>query len=310
MKLLLTGAGGYLGGQTAMALTERGHEVICLDRRPRENVYPEGLASRSSLTYVRGDVRDTNLVKHLMRGVDACAHLAFVVGGPACNRNPDLATALAREGTGAVVSAAGNRLVVLASTDAVYSDSVTGHCGEDAAVVAASLYGQLKIEAEEKIRVAKHWAVLRFPSHFGLSVAEGSMRDDLLVHCFVRDIAKVGVLEIAEPETVRTLIEVRDAASALCHALLHRGPVGNGTYNVSSGSWTKKQIGEVVAAVSGGRVRFVERLGSAQGVAKRDFTLDCSRIRSSGWSPTRGLRQGIADLWRYYAARFQDQTPE
>jgi len=230
--------------------------------------------------------------------------LAFIVGGPACKRNPDHAMALAREGTDAVVSAVGERPLVLASTDAVYSDSVTGLCGEDAELSAASLYGQLKIEAEEKVKAVKSSVVLRYPSHFGVAVADGSMRDDLLVHCFVRDMAESGVLEVAEPDAFRTFIEVHDAASALCHVLLYGESKGRGTaYNVASGAWTKRVVGQTVAEVSGGRVRFVVHLESLQGLAKRNFTLDCGRIRSLGWTPARSLHQGVQDLWKYYAAR-------
>lgn len=69
MKVLVTGASGLLGGQTALALAARGDEVTVLQRRPA------GLGLREVL----GDVSDPAAVGRAVEGQEAVLHLAAKV---------------------------------------------------------------------------------------------------------------------------------------------------------------------------------------------------------------------------------------
>ncbi|WP_426517983.1 NAD-dependent epimerase/dehydratase family protein [Diaminobutyricibacter sp. McL0618] len=70
MKVLVTGASGFLGRAVASALAARGDDVRTLQRRPSGVV---GVAD------VRGDVTDTASVRAAVEGVDAIVHLAAKV---------------------------------------------------------------------------------------------------------------------------------------------------------------------------------------------------------------------------------------
>ncbi|MGO4533570.1 NAD-dependent epimerase/dehydratase family protein [Leifsonia sp. 2MCAF36] len=70
MKVLVTGASGFLGGAVASALVARGDEVRTLQRRP------SGVAGADD---VRGDVTDAVRVRAAVEGVDAVVHLAAKV---------------------------------------------------------------------------------------------------------------------------------------------------------------------------------------------------------------------------------------
>lgn len=66
MKIVITGAAGYIGSQTCKTLTLAGHEVIGVDRhKPRHDYYT-----------VFHDDRDYNDIQDLLLGVDACVHIA------------------------------------------------------------------------------------------------------------------------------------------------------------------------------------------------------------------------------------------
>ena len=69
MRVLVTGASGMLGGETAQALLARGHDVTVLQRRPA------GLACRQVL----GDIADPAPVRRAVAGQDAVIHLAAKV---------------------------------------------------------------------------------------------------------------------------------------------------------------------------------------------------------------------------------------
>ena len=71
--ILLTGATGYVGGRLLRALEEAGRRVRCLVLDSRS------LSSRVSPTteIVQGDVRDLDLLRVMMRGVDTAYYLVY-----------------------------------------------------------------------------------------------------------------------------------------------------------------------------------------------------------------------------------------
>jgi NADH dehydrogenase len=75
VKVLLTGATGFVGNEIAGRLLEAGHEVTALVRPvsgPRTGAIPQGVAVAS------GDVQGPDLEKHLA-GADAVIHLAGII---------------------------------------------------------------------------------------------------------------------------------------------------------------------------------------------------------------------------------------
>lgn len=114
MKVLVTGASGMLGRETAQALTARGDDVTVLQRRP------SGLGLREVLA----DVADRDAVSAAVRGHDAVVHLAAkvnVVGRWAEYERVNV------QGTAAVVDAARRagvtRLVHVSSPSVAHAGS-------------------------------------------------------------------------------------------------------------------------------------------------------------------------------------------
>lgn len=81
MNILLTGGAGYIGSHAAVVLTEAGHQVVILDNfcnsQPSVLKRLEKILGRV-VTCLEGDIRDTRLVKKVLRDyqIDAVMHLA------------------------------------------------------------------------------------------------------------------------------------------------------------------------------------------------------------------------------------------
>ena len=122
MRILLTGAAGFIGSAIADTLTSRGHEIVALDA-----LLPQahGVPPETGHPLVRGDVRDGELVRELLRGVDAVCHQAAMVGhGVDPSDMPDYA-AHNDLGTAVLLAAmheTGVRRLVLASSMVVYGE--------------------------------------------------------------------------------------------------------------------------------------------------------------------------------------------
>lgn len=95
MRILLTGAAGFIGFHTAQKLLDRGDEVVGLDNL---NAYYDPtlkearlkiLQERKGFSFIRGDILDRATVAKAMAGVDRVCHLAALAGVRYAFDHPD-----------------------------------------------------------------------------------------------------------------------------------------------------------------------------------------------------------------------------
>lgn len=81
MKILLTGANGYIGKRLLPLLVEQQHEVVCLVRDPRRFELPDTLKARVEV--VQGDLLQPHTLQHLPTDIDAAYYLVHSMGSGA-----------------------------------------------------------------------------------------------------------------------------------------------------------------------------------------------------------------------------------
>lgn len=150
MKVLLTGANGHLGSNTARALIERGHAVVAFVR-PTADL--RGLTSLQ-LTYAQGVVTDAKALTTAAEGCDAIIHCAAVYNlwakDPATIEQPALV------GTQNIINAAKTagvkRLVYTSSSWAIglTDDPAKPLTAADWNEQAHNPYGRAKVTSERK----------------------------------------------------------------------------------------------------------------------------------------------------------------
>ncbi len=122
MRVLLTGAAGFIGSQVRRVLANAGHEVVAVDLMLAA---AHGPAAPPPVGVERVDVRNPAALDDRLTGIDVVCHQAAVVGAgvsaqdaPAYASHNDLGTAVLL----AAMSRAGCRRMVLASSMVVYGE--------------------------------------------------------------------------------------------------------------------------------------------------------------------------------------------
>ncbi len=81
MKILVTGAAGFICGYLIEQLLEAGHEVVGLDNFSKYGPVRRAFDQHPRYRFVKGDARDVDLLKDLIRGCDQFVAAAAMIGG-------------------------------------------------------------------------------------------------------------------------------------------------------------------------------------------------------------------------------------
>jgi nucleoside-diphosphate-sugar epimerase len=299
MRVLVTGAAGYLGSTLCERLLREGYEVLALDNLLVGQQSLFHLAADPHFDFVQGDARDERLMADLVRRSDVIIPLAAIVGAPACDRDPWGATSINRDGV--ILAhrlASGDQLVIYPTTNSGYgTQSGAVFCTEETPLEPISLYGRTKVEAERALLDAGDAITLRLATVFGLSPR---MRLDLLVNHFVWAAVTDGTIVLFEKDFKRNYVHVRDVADCFVHAIEHSDRMVGRPFNVGldDANLSKAELAALIQRhVPGFYVHYAEYGTDPD---KRNYIVSNARLREAGFEARRGLEDGIRELLKGY----------
>jgi nucleoside-diphosphate-sugar epimerase len=81
MRILVSGAAGFIGGYLVEELLQAGHEVVGLDNFSKYGEVRQASLGHPSYRFVAGDAKDATLLRELMAGVEQAVAGAARIGG-------------------------------------------------------------------------------------------------------------------------------------------------------------------------------------------------------------------------------------
>ncbi len=309
--VLVTGAGGFVGGWLVRDLLARGYAVTGALKRGAEP--PKALLNqdeRASVRWLPLELLDSESVRGVLsEPYDCVVHLAAVSSGADARRHPGNAWAVNAAGTARVLEVASQQryagladpTILLASTAEVYGNAGSRPLVETDPVRPCSPYAASKAGAE--------LAAMETVGRTGLRVIvvrpfqqTGPGQDErFVVPALARRLkgarrAKARVIKVGNLEPVRDFLDVRDVCAALV-TLLERGQAGD-VYNVATGQGIRLQdlFGQMA------RVIGVDVIPEVDPELMRPADIaylvgDATKLRAAtGWAPRIQLDQTIADV--------------
>ena len=124
-KILVTGAGGFIGSHLVEKLVQKGYKVKGLVHYNSNNSWGwlEDSKYKDSMEVISGDIRDSDIVRHAMRDVDTVFHLAALIGIPYSYVSPEAYVETNIKGSLNILQAAkdfGVKRVIHTSTSEIY----------------------------------------------------------------------------------------------------------------------------------------------------------------------------------------------
>ena len=285
-RVLVTGAGGQLGGYLRAALRQAGATVTGTGGRPGDGI--DAVADIANADAIHAVVREAR--------PDVVIHAAAYTDVDGCERDPERAAAVNTVGShnlAASAQATGAYLLAV-STDCVFSGSGEAPYAEAAPTGPISVYGRTKLGGERAVLAAnERFAVARTAWVYG----GAGKHFPRTVLTLLRD---RGAMEVVTDEAGNPTF-AGDLAIALVALASARG---TGIFHLTNaGRATRCELAQAVAAAAGLDPALVRPITTAAFLAK--YPLPAKRPADSTLGNTRAASLGITlRPWREAVAAY------
>ena len=299
-KILLVGGGGYVGVELQKLLAESDYQVRVLDTF----WYPAGKWDRSdgnftkNIEYMVGDIRDKEVVRTALNGVDACIHLACISNDPSYELNPNLAKSInfdAFEIFVAELNKSDVKKFIYASSSSVYGVKEEENVTEDLICEPLTDYSKFKMMCEEV-------ALASISNDICLTIVRPStvcgysrrQRFDLVVNILTLSALTNSVINVDGGDQFRPNLHIKDMNDSYKLLLQSNAEIINRkVYNIAGENLTVLGIAEKVQS----QMNHKCEIKIAPVLDQRSYRVSGKKIESEiGFIPKYSVDEAINDL--------------
>ena len=307
MKVLVTGAAGYVGCVLAPKLLKAGHSVIAYDI-----MYygAQGLKAQPNLQIVSADLRDTPAFAKAVKGCAAVIHLACISNDPSFELDPALGKSINFDCFEPMVlasQAAGVKRFIYASSSSVYGVSASPNVDEKHPLKPLTDYSKFKAMCEEVLARLKKpgftATVIRPATVCGYSPRT---RMDLSVNILTNLAVNKRKITVFGGSQKRPNIHIDDISDLYVQLLaLPADKIDGGVWNAGYQNHTIADLAKMVKTVV--ESEFPEKapieIATSPTDDLRSYHVSSDKIaRDLGFRPKRTVEDAVRDLCRAFKA--------
>ena len=317
-KVLVTGAGGFIGSHLTEALVKLGADVRAMvhynsaGRRGWLDTSP----LRDDMQIVAGDITDAGSVREAMRDRDCVFHLAALIAIPYSYVAPNSYVQTNIVGTVNVLEAArqlDTRRIIHTSTSEVYGTALTVPISESHPLQGQSPYSASKIGADKLVEsyfnsFALPVTTVRPFNTFGPRQSSRAVLPTIITQCLTGDVVRLG-----------SLTPTRDL-----------NYVGNTAEGFVMAASSDQAIGRTINLGSGREISVGDLANLIAELVDKPITIECESQRQRpeksevqrlladntlagellGWKPTVDLRDGLIKTIEWFRNNLAGYRPD
>ena len=290
MKILVTGGAGYIGSILTNDLLNSGFHVTVVDNFTYGQASLNHLCSFKNFSVIKGDVRDTFLMRKQFKEHDIIIPLAALVGAPLCSFNKVGAKTINHDAiTFLLGHVSQNQIILMPTTNSAYgSGDNLNYCDEESELRPLSEYAIDKVAVEQKLMDHPNAISFRLATVFGMSPR---MRLDLLVNDFTYRAVNDRFVVLFEAKFKRNYVHVRDVSKVFLHGIENYEEMKNEIFNVglSNANLSKEELCQTIKKIIPEFVFYEDSL--SEDPDKRNYIVSNKKIEARDSSPTGPLRR-------------------
>ena len=299
-KVVVTGAGGYIGTQLVRDLLLDGNEVLAVDRFFFGQEPLKEFKNNKNVKILKKDIRDLDEVDH--KNYDAVCDLACLSNDPAGEIDPNLTFQINRDGrihVARMAKKAGIKKYILSSSCSVYGQGEEAQLSENSATNPISVYAKSTLEAEQENLSLNdnNFSVtaLRNATVFGLSTR---MRFDLVVNLMtLTAFQKNRIIVMGGGLQWRPLVHVSDVSKAFIAVInAETKKVAGEVFNIGFDNF---QIKNLAYLVRENLPMSIDIDLAPDDADKRDYNVLFEKAsKQIGFKATTNVSEGITEIYK------------
>ncbi len=303
-KILVTGAGGFIGSHLTELLVSKGYDVKAFVHYNSSNKWGwlDSSSVKNDVEVITGDIRDMDSVFAAMQGCDSVFHLAALIGIPYSYVSPQAYIKTNIDGTYNILQSArqlGVEKIMVTSTSETYGTAQYVPIDENHPMVGQSPYSATKIGADQlAISYYKSFDLpVKIVRPFNTYGPRQSARA-IIPTVISQILSGKQQLNLGNLTPTRDLTFVKDTANGFLQIALAEGLFGEITNIGMSEEITIGDLVKLIARLIGTEVEIrsdEQRIRPDKSEVERLFCNNSKIIANTQWKPGYTLESGLTE---------------
>jgi nucleoside-diphosphate-sugar epimerase len=305
-KILITGGFGYVGSRLAPHLLQQGHFVRALDLMLYTNAGLDALKRdanfsqwQSRFDFVEGDLRDPDIVKKAVSGIDVIIHLAAISNDPTGEIDEVLTRQINFDAIGTLIAqakACGVKRFINASSSSVFGIKDVPNVTEDLEPEPLTFYSKYKMLSEWLVTAAAS------PDFCAVNIRPATIcgysprqRFDLTVNKLTADAVRKRVITVHGGEQRRPNVGMTDMINLYAQLISADSSKINGrTFNFG---FENLKVIEIAKVIQSELKDLNVEIKVTSTLDQRDYHISSKKILEQlPYKPVSSIRQEVANL--------------